>query len=79
MFGILRNRWRIFGSSIFLKADKVELLTITAVILHNWLTKGESKSVYTPQSLVDHIDSSSKIVPGYWRKEAKKRQNKNNL
>jgi len=28
VFGILRNRWRIFGSPISLKPDKVELLTI---------------------------------------------------
>ena len=40
MFGMLRNRWGIFGSPISLKPDKVELLTITAVCLHKWLIIG---------------------------------------
>ena len=40
VFGILRTRWGIFGSPTSLKPDKVELLTITAVCLHNWLIRG---------------------------------------
>lgn len=67
VFGILRNRWGIFGSPISLKPDKVELLTMTAVCLHNWLIRGVSKSVYVPQSLVDHIEPTGEIVPGTWR------------
>ena len=67
MFGILRNRRGIFGSPISLKPDKVELLTITAVCLHNWLIRGVSKHVDLPQSLVDHVESTGEIVPGTWR------------
>ena len=67
VFGILRNRWRIFGSPICLKPDKVELITIAAVTLHNWLIRGVSKDVYAPQALVDHVDPTGEIVPGSWR------------
>ena len=70
VLGILRNRWGIFGSPISLKPGKVELLTITAVCLHNWLISGVSKSVYVPQSLFDHIEPTGEIVPGTWRDDA---------
>lgn len=43
------------------------MFTITAVCLHNWLIRGVSKSIYAPQSLVDHIEPTGEIVPGTWR------------
>ena len=67
VFGILANRWQVFGSPICLKPNKVELITVAAVTLHNWLIKGGSRDAYAPHVLADHIDPTGGIVPGSWR------------
>nr|CAH7743074.1 unnamed protein product [Callosobruchus chinensis] len=36
-FGILANRWRILLNKIHLGPEKVELITLTCVVLHNYL------------------------------------------
>nr|CAH7717057.1 unnamed protein product [Callosobruchus chinensis] len=36
-FGILANRWRILLNKIHLGPEKVELITLTRVVLHNYL------------------------------------------
>ena len=37
VFGILANRWRVFRSPISLKPEKVQIVAMAAVVLHNWL------------------------------------------
>lgn len=38
-FGILANRWRVLLQKIHLCPEKVELITLTCVVLHNFLVK----------------------------------------
>ena len=68
VFGLLANRWRIFRAPIPLQPNKVEIVTMAVVTLHNWLIKGSSKDVYVPPRVVDTVNpSTGEIVPGSWR------------
>ena len=70
VFGILANRWRFLQAPIPLQPHKVKVITMAAVILHNWLIKGSSKTIYAPPSLADRLDScTSEILPGSWRED----------
>ena len=42
-FGILANRWRVFRRPFALEPEKVKIITLSALILHNWL-RSESSS-----------------------------------
>lgn len=58
---------------IFLAPEKVEIITLAALCLHNMLR--EQSSQYTPPGSVDQEDlESSRVIPGEWRSE-----NRNNL
>ena len=67
-FGILSNRFRIFMTPISLKPEKVETITLTCCILHNFLwSKVESESIYMPPGSVDSEEEDTHIVlPGEW-------------
>ena len=67
-FGILSNRFRIFMTPITLSPEKVEIITLTCCILHNYL---RSKSqVYTPAESMDREDPvSHQVILGEWRQE----------
>ena len=68
VFGRLANRWRIFCAPIPLQPNKVEIVTMAIVTLHNWLIKGPSKDVYVPPRVIDTVNpATGKIVPGSWR------------
>ena len=68
VFGLLANRWRIFCAPIPLQPNKVEIVTMAIVTLHNWLIKGPSKDVYVPPRVIDTVNpATGKIVPGSWR------------
>ena len=70
VFGLLANRWQVFGSPIALCPNKVEVVTIATVILHNCLIKGPSRDVYAPPAIVDTVNpSTSEVVPGSWRND----------
>ena len=59
-FGILSNRFRIFMTPITLSPEKVEIITLTCCILHNYPC---SKSqVYTPAESMDREDPESHQV-----------------
>lgn len=73
-FGILANRFRIFMTPICLAPEKVEIITLAALCLHNMLREQHS-SQYTPPGSVDQEDlESNRVIPGEWRSE-----NRNNL
>ena len=64
-FGILSNRFRIFMTPITLSPEKVEIITLTCCILHNYL--------YTPAESMDREDredpESHQVIFGEWRQE----------
>ena len=69
-FVILANRWRLLRAPSPLQPHKVKVITTAAVILHNWLINGSSKTIYAPPSLADRLDScTSEILPGSWRED----------
>lgn len=70
VFGLLANQWQVFGSPIALCPNKVEVVTMATVMLHNWLIKGPSRDVYAPPAIVDTVNpSTSEVVPGSWRND----------
>ena len=38
-FGILANKWRVFRRSFSLELEKVKVITLAPITLHNWLRK----------------------------------------
>ena len=68
VFRLLANRWRIFRAPIPLQPNKVEIVTMATVALHNWLIKGPSKYVYVPPRVIDTVNpATGEIVLGSWR------------
>lgn len=68
VFRLLANRWRIFRAPIPLQPNKVEIVTMATVTLHNWLIKGPSKYVYVSPRVIDTVNpATGEIVPGSWR------------
>lgn len=59
-FGILANRWRVLLHTIHLSPEKVELITLTCVVLHNFLTT--ESSGYTEQIGTDSQDNLQPIL-----------------
>ena len=67
LFGILANRWRIFRSPIALSPETIEDVTMTALTLHNYLRKSQSRVIYCPTGLADREDKYGTLSPGLWR------------
>lgn len=70
-FGILANRWRIFRKPFYLEPEKVKVITLAVITLHNWLRMDSSiGKVYLPQSLLDREDTETgEIIEGSWRSD----------
>lgn len=69
-FGILVTRFRIFKKPIQFNPEKVKLLTLTCILLHNLLRNSSTSSnIYTPPGTVDAIDENNILTPGSWRNE----------
>ncbi|RVE42239.1 hypothetical protein evm_013115 [Chilo suppressalis] len=69
-FGILVTRFRIFKKPIQLNPEKVKLLTLTCILLHNFLRKSSSLNIYSPHGTVDAYDENNTLItPGLWRNE----------
>jgi len=71
MFGILATRYRIFKKPISLAPEKVSKITMTCILLHNFLRRSKtSASIYTPPGMIDLYDNFGTITqPGSWRNE----------
>ncbi|XP_016398091.1 uncharacterized protein LOC107731504 [Sinocyclocheilus rhinocerous] len=65
-FSILANRLRVFRSTIFLEADKVEKITMASLCIHNFLRERRSEA-YTPPAFADLKNGDHSIVEGTWR------------
>lgn len=70
-FGILTSVFRIFRRPMDLDPKTVSELTMTCVLLHNYLrTSNSSSNRYTPQGSFDIYDSSGNMVTaGSWRRD----------
>lgn len=64
-FGILSNRFRVFGKPIALAPEKVRKITVACCALHNYLIM--RSSIYLTPSLVDRYDANGNVVDGEWR------------
>lgn len=68
-FGILVNRFRIFRQPINVGQSKAKLIVLSAIALHNFLRKGESRYIYSPTTYVDSPLANGEVIDGTWRKE----------
>ena len=53
MFGILASRWRVFQTTMQLSPERATSVTLSALILHNYLLKSPSKGIYCSLGLID--------------------------
>jgi len=71
VFGILTAKFRIFKKPILLEPEKVSIITVTCILLHNFLRRSEtSASLYNPPGTMDVCDENGLIIQsGSWRNE----------
>nr|CAI5842128.1 unnamed protein product [Callosobruchus analis] len=77
-FGILANRWRVLLNKIHLGPEKVELITLTCVVLHNYLatenlryTEGVDEFDMTLNQIVQQVGNHSSTSSREIREEFK--------
>ncbi|XP_031338792.1 uncharacterized protein LOC116172405 [Photinus pyralis] len=61
-FGILANRFRILLNTINLNPDKVELITLTCCILHNFLLEKNPRYLEPSENTEDNIGKLKKLT-----------------
>ncbi|XP_022818061.1 uncharacterized protein LOC111350654 [Spodoptera litura] len=67
-FGIMSSVFRIFKKPIPLNITKASLITMTCVLLHNFLRKSKtSQHLYSPPNSEDKYLNGELIQPGSWR------------
>ena len=66
-FGIFTNCWRVFRKSFPLEPEKVKMITLAAITIHNWLLKDSThgKVYISPNS----YDSEVSQTVGLWRSD----------
>lgn len=68
VFGILSSVFRVFRKPMLLEPEKVEIIVLACVHLHNFLRKSISKNSYNPPGPFDIEDlDGGKIIEGSWR------------
>lgn len=68
-FGIWSSRFRLFSTRCNVNVEKIEIITLASLVLHNMLRK-RSPSTYTPPGYCDTIDHvTGEILDGEWRSE----------
>lgn len=67
-FGILAAKFKIFGQPIALSPEKVSIVTMTCILLHNFLINSKS-STYNPPGTIDEYDENGVLHEGSWRQE----------
>ena len=69
MFGIPANLWRVFHTTMHLSPERATSVTMSALILRNYLLKSPSKSTYCIPGLIDQEDEQGSVIAGSWRSE----------
>lgn len=69
VFGVLASRFRIFKKPIDLNIDNIPVITMTCLLLHNFLRKSHNSSnIYMPAGIVDTYDDNGDLLQlGTWR------------
>jgi len=63
VFGIMAAKFRIFKKPISIELEKVSIITMTCVLLHNFLRRNETAaSIYTPPGTIDISDNTGVII-----------------
>ncbi|XP_060847925.1 uncharacterized protein LOC132927422 [Rhopalosiphum padi] len=69
-FGIISSVFRVMRKPMLLEPEKVTNITLTCVLLHNFLRKSKtSASKYSPNGIFDIENEEGQIIPGMWRQE----------
>lgn len=68
-FGILSARFRVFRKPIALTPEKVTVITMTSILLHNFLMNSQtSRPLYNPPGTMGQYDDSGNLIQeGNWR------------
>lgn len=68
-FGILASRFQIFKRPIEMCPSKASVITMTCILLHNYLINSKTSSqIYSPQGTVDVYDNDDNLIrSGSWR------------
>jgi hypothetical protein len=70
-FGILAARWRIFLRPMLIQPDKASLVTMTAILLHNYLRSFDEvtdpSDRYITPLLADLEIDDGVVIQGEWR------------
>lgn len=71
ILGILCNRWRCLRVPFLLDPEKVKIIFLAILVLHNWLRADkDSKHVYCPPPLLDHENcDTGEFLLGTWRED----------
>jgi hypothetical protein len=65
-FGILASVFRVFRKPMLLQPNKVSIITMTCILLHNFLRRSKTSSTrYTPQGTLD-VEIEGRAIPGSW-------------
>ncbi|XP_066946086.1 uncharacterized protein [Macrobrachium rosenbergii] len=66
-FGILVSRFQIFRQPIRTSPERVKLITLAALVLHNYLFKESRHNEIAPE-LIDREDvNNGRVIAGQWR------------
>ena len=69
MFGILANRWKVFHTTVHLSPERATSVTLSELILHNYLLRSPSKSTYCTPGLIDQEDEQDIVIASSWHIE----------
>ena len=79
MFGILANCWIVFQTAMHLSPEHATSVTLSALILHNYLLKSPSKGIYFSPGFVDQEDKQCNDVAGSWHTELMTEESEHSL
>lgn len=69
VFGVLTSVFRIFKKPMAIRKDKAKLITMTCILLHNYLRNSRtSRDIYTPPGTFDTVVNGEIIHEGSWRR-----------
>lgn len=73
-FGILAAKFRVFRKPMQLQPEKASAVTMTCILLHNYLRRSQTSShIYTPPGTIDQYDNNDVLAqPGTWRNEVER-------